>query len=120
MRAEDKERPVILVSSADLGGDAMCVSTPTVMRLPVYAYGSETYIPFPLSPPPPSDRSWQSPPGVPDDRLTNVEELLPDLVNSLGDPAATVRPDRVVYHSFCHRRNYDYPLQNSRLVGKDI
>lgn len=78
----------------------MCVSTPTVMRLPVYAYGSETYIPFPLSPPPPSDRSWQSPPGVPDDRLTNVEGLLLDLVNSLGDPAATVRPDRVVYHSF--------------------
>lgn len=96
MRAEDKERPAITRSSADLVGDAMCVSTPTLMRLPVYAYRSRTYIPFPLSPPP-SDRPWQSPP---DDRLTNVEGLLLDPVNSLRDTAATVRPDRVVHRSF--------------------
>lgn len=72
MRAEDKERPAITRSSADLGGDAMCVSTPTLMRLPVYACGSETYIPLPLSHPPPSDRSWRLSPEVPGDRLTNV------------------------------------------------
>lgn len=50
----------------------MCVSTPTLLRLPVHACGSETYIPFPLSPPPPNDISWQLPPEAPDGRLTNV------------------------------------------------
>lgn len=100
MRAEDKERPAITRSCAVLRGDAMCVSTPTLMRLPVfYAYGSKTYTPFPLSPPP-SDRPWQSPPEAPDDRLTNVQGLLLDPVNSLRDTAATVRPGRVVHHSF--------------------
>lgn len=78
----------------------MCVSTPTLMRLPVfYAYGSKTYTPFPLSPLP-SDRPWQSPSEAPDDRLTNVQRLLLDPVNSPRDTAATVRPDRVVHHSF--------------------
>lgn len=77
----------------------MCVSTPTLMRLPVHACGSETYIPFPLSPPPPNDISWQLPPEAPDGRLTNVGRKRPGLVNSLRDTATTVRPDRVVHHS---------------------
>lgn len=47
-----------------------------------------------------SDRPWQSPPEAPDDRLTNVQGLLLDPVNSLRDTAATVRPGRVVHHSF--------------------
>lgn len=97
----------------------MCVSTPTLMRLPVYAYRSRTYIPFPLSPPP-SDRPWQSPPGAPDDRLTNVEGLLLDPVNSLRDTAATVRPDRVVHRSFFRGWSNTAPLQTSRLVGEDM
>lgn len=56
---------------------------------------------YPLSPllllRPAEDRG-QYPPEVPDDRLTNAEGLLPDLVNSLEDTAATGRPNRVVHH----------------------
>lgn len=82
----------------------MCVSTAYQRQLscvfPSLHVGARLISPSPSLLLRPAQDRGQSPPEVPDDRLTNVERLLPDLVNSLEDTAATGRPGRVVHRGF--------------------